>query len=451
MPAKLLKIDSLDLDLENPRITLASDQRDAMQKILREQKVRLINLAESIAERGLSPMDRLLVIRSTRQGRFVVVEGNRRVLAMKLLKNPALVTDLEMPDAFKKRLNKAAQSFDTKKVEPIDCFEVDDRAQGNEWIRQRHSGADEGRGIVDWSSIAGSRFRGRDPALQALEFVMEHGDLTEDQRELIEGKFPLTTLDRLLSTPSVRTAIGFQIEKGKLTTELPAEEALKPLKRIVLDLAQKVKTVSDLKLKGQQDDYIGTFRPADRPNLAKKSGASQPIESIREKDFSSKQPGGQKRIRASRPAARTSIAPRSCKLKVATPKISGIYEELRSLKLSQHVYAIAVMLRVFLEMSVDEYLSNTAHVSLKFTNPANGRVSDKSLKVKVKETIDHLVQNGADAKDFLGVTKGLNDPNHPFSIETLHAYIHNRFFTPVDTHLTAAWDNAQPLFEKIWP
>ncbi len=33
MGAKSLKLDSLDLDLENPRITLAADQRDAMQKI----------------------------------------------------------------------------------------------------------------------------------------------------------------------------------------------------------------------------------------------------------------------------------------------------------------------------------------------------------------------------------------------------------------------------------
>lgn len=34
MAAKSLKLDSLDLDLENPRITVATDQRDAMQKIL---------------------------------------------------------------------------------------------------------------------------------------------------------------------------------------------------------------------------------------------------------------------------------------------------------------------------------------------------------------------------------------------------------------------------------
>jgi hypothetical protein len=101
-------------------------------------------------------------------------------------------------------------------------------------------------------------------------------------------------------------------------------------------------------------------------------------------------------------------------------------------------------------MSVDEYLTNTAGLRLTFKNPSNNQNRDKTLKAKVKETIDHMVLNGAVEKDFLGVTKGMNDVNHPFSIETLHAYIHNRFFTPVDSHLTAAWDNAQPLFEKIW-
>src|SRR5436309_11112810 len=255
MPSKSLKIDSLEFDLENPRITLASDQRDAMQKILSEQKVRLINLAESIAEKGLSPMDRFLVLRSDRQGKFTVIEGNRRLLAMKLLKNTSLVDDLEMPDAFKKRLHKAARTFDFTKVEPVDCFEVDDRALGNEWIRQRHIGEDAGRGIVDWSGMARSRFRGREPALQALDFVLEHADLTDEQKEEINGKFPWTSLDRLLSTPSVRTAIGLQIEKGKLRTDLPATEVLKPLRRIVLDLSEKAINVSQLKSKEQQNEY----------------------------------------------------------------------------------------------------------------------------------------------------------------------------------------------------
>jgi len=75
MSTKPLKVDSLELDLGNPRIVTATDQRDAMQKILREQGAKLINLAESIAANGLSPMDRFLVIRSERAGKFTVLEG----------------------------------------------------------------------------------------------------------------------------------------------------------------------------------------------------------------------------------------------------------------------------------------------------------------------------------------------------------------------------------------
>jgi ParB-like chromosome segregation protein Spo0J len=108
MAAKSLKIDSLDLDLENPRIKLATDQRDAMQKIIKEQKFKLINLAESIAQRGFSPMDRCLVMRSPlRSGHFIVLEGNRRVLAAKLLRNPALVIDMEMPREIRLDTNRA--------------------------------------------------------------------------------------------------------------------------------------------------------------------------------------------------------------------------------------------------------------------------------------------------------------------------------------------------------
>lgn len=73
------------------------------------------------------------------------------------------------------------------------------------------------------------------------------------------------------------------------------------------------------------------------------------------------------------------------------------------------------------------------------------------MKDKIKETIAHMVDNGAVEKDFKGVTAGLADLNNPFSIDTLHAYIHNRFFTPKDTHLVTGWDNAQRFFEKIWP
>lgn len=452
MPAKTLKIESLELDLENPRITLATDQRDAMQKIISEQKVKLINLAESIAIRGFNPMDRCLVLRSDRRaGKFIVLEGNRRVLCAKLLKNPSLVITLEMPAAFKKRLQKAALGFDAKKVERVDCYELADRAGGNDWIRRRHQGQDSGRGIVDWSPIAKSRFNGRNPALQALDFVLEHADLTDEQRDMIEQKVPLSTLDRLLSTPTVRSAIGFEIKKGKLETELPPEEALKPLKRIILDLSDsKIITVTDLKKVRQMEGYIAKMKPADRPNLLKKTGTAVLVETITSRDFTAKSSPPVKAQRAARVAARTHIVPKNCRLHVTTPKILGIYNELKSLQLSRHVHAISVLLRVFLEMSVDEYLTAKARSTLTYKDVRSGRTLDKNLRSKVKEVIDHMVQSGSDVKNFKGVTNAMADEKHPFAIETLHAYIHNRFFTPLDRHLVAGWDDAQPFLENIW-
>lgn len=123
MPAKSLKLDSLDLDLENPRIKQGADQREAMQNIISEQKSKLINLGESITETGFSPIDRCLVMRSPhRPGHYRVLEGNRRVLAAKLLKSPALVADLEMPESHKRRLVKPGQKFDPTRIEPVDCL-----------------------------------------------------------------------------------------------------------------------------------------------------------------------------------------------------------------------------------------------------------------------------------------------------------------------------------------
>ena len=126
-----------------------------MQEIVSEQKVKLVNLAECIAIRRFSPMDRCLVLRSgLRPGKFIVLEGNRHVVCAELLKNQWLINTLTMPDAFRKRLVKMAHKFDPNRVEPVDCYEVKDRAEGNDWIRQRHKREEGGRGIVDWSALA---------------------------------------------------------------------------------------------------------------------------------------------------------------------------------------------------------------------------------------------------------------------------------------------------------
>jgi hypothetical protein len=91
-----------------------------------------------------------------------------------------------------------------------------------------------------------------------------------------------------------------------------------------------------------------------------------------------------------------------------------------------------------------------AKAGSKLTFTKNGHDHFKKLEAKVKEVIDHMVANGATESDFKGVKAGMADQHHPFSIDTLHAYIHNRFFTPTEGNLVTGWDNAQKFFETIW-
>jgi hypothetical protein len=443
-----LEIDQLQLDLVNPRISKADGQREAIQRILEDQGAKLGNLAESIVEDGLNPMDRLLVIKSeSGDDKYTVLEGNRRTAAVKILKNPAMLTDLELPNSLQKKLEKLAQGFDPKSLEPIACFEVDSRAEGNSWIEQRHTGEDEGRGIVRWSGVAASRFRGRDPALQAFDFVKQFGSLSEEQKRLLEGRFPITTLDRLLSTPSVRSEIGFNIKDGKLLTALAPDEAIKPLRRIVMDLAEKAVNVSKLKSKEQQRDYISKLARRDKPKASASPAQIRPVDEFSEQDFTTRSKAKSKRGMRRTKSPRTVVVPRTCHLNITNSKIDEIYNELRTLQLAKYPHSISVMLRVFLETSVDHYLSKA---SIPLVVPTPGGDKDKNLRKKVDDCIDHMVKSGADRKDFKGVITALRTDDRPFSPDLLHSYVHNRFVTPLERDLTAAWDNGQPFFARIW-
>ena len=195
MAAIQLKIEHLVLDNDNPRITHADSQQQTLQKVVRDQKTKLVRLAQSIVDHGLSPIERLMVMEVTSDPkRYISLEGNRRVATLRLLTNPAAMTDLEMPKGMQNTLERLASVFVKSKIEPVDCFEVASRDEGRYWIELRHNGEDEGRGVVNWKPIVAARFREREPAIQAFDMVIEHGGFSEEEAESIRAGFPLTTL-----------------------------------------------------------------------------------------------------------------------------------------------------------------------------------------------------------------------------------------------------------------
>ncbi|MCY1643300.1 hypothetical protein [Methylorubrum sp. SL192] len=115
--------------------------------------------------------------------------------------------------------------------------------------------------------------------------------------------------------------------------------------------------------------------------------------------------------------------------------------------MAENPHAISVLFRVFLELSVDHYMDKNA---LPTTNATPQGPKDKKLRDKVKLVIDHMGANGIVKKNLDGVSKGIDDRNSPLYVDTLHNYVHNRFYSPQERELKVAWDNAQLFFEAIW-
>ena len=407
-----------------------------------------MRLAESIVEHGLSPIEKFMVMEvSPKPQRYVALEGNRRVTVLKLLANPAVMTGLDMPEGIRRSLERLASIFDRSKVEPIDAFEVSSREEGRYWIELRHNGEDEGRGVVAWKPIVAARYREKEPAIQAFDMVIEHGGFEEAEAEDIRTGFSLTTLRRLLDSKDVRAELGLSVENGQLKTILPGHELIKPLRRIVRDIAAKTVDSRKFNKTERMLEYVRSFPKADSPDFSNKV-ATRPVEAIQKTEFAKARTksAASKRVAS---AERRHAVPRNCQLNVTNNRIAEIYRELRILKLDEAPNAIAVLLRVFLELSVDHFLTQNGR-SLSFPAPG-GRDVLKPLDKKLAETVEIMVGIGVPKKDFDPITRSLSVAKSPMNVELLHMYVHNRFATPIRSELSAAWDHAQPLLEKIWP
>ncbi len=343
----------------------------------------------------------------------------------------------------RRRFEEVAAEFDVTKVEPIACFEVQQRETGTPWIMLRHTGENGGRGVVSWSGLAASRFRGREPALQALDLCWRMAASTIGSANSWETTiFRFTTLDRLLSARDVRTRLGFDVKNRTVVSELVADELIKPLRRIVIDLAEKRINVSQLKNKTQQIAYVDGFEAASKPNLVKRTHL-RPLGDVAASEFKKKSMPAKRAT--SHPPERKAAVPRGLKLNL-TGKPASIFQELRTLKLDEAPNAIAVAASR-LSRTVSGPLSRTAQDPVARTRC--------EVRARIRQEIEAEV-GGNDCALDRGWSKQtrvrrcgtrIAIKHSPLNIDLLNDYVHTCLWCQKRADLMAAWDEAQPLFE----
>lgn len=215
MKEKSIRITDLQLDTGNYRTGKQDDQREAIRALIEEQKNKLVRLAQDILEYGLSPLETILVTPvPDDKSRFTVIEGNRRVAAMKLVTQPDLAADTTWHNAFK-RLHKQLPGQLPAEVR---CIVASSKEDAFIWIQRRHDTGLKGAGLEAWSTIAQYRAgaaRGRSaPEFDVLEFTLARARLDPDVEERVTGQdFPITNLKRLVDSAYISEQL--ELDRGE--------------------------------------------------------------------------------------------------------------------------------------------------------------------------------------------------------------------------------------------
>jgi len=107
-----IEVDDLLFDHDNPRTGQVASQSEALAAIVRLSARNFKNMMQSIKEHGLDPGDSFYLVQEEEEGDgYTVVDGNRRLAALKVLNNPDLLQGTDLSETVKRPLIKEAEGY----------------------------------------------------------------------------------------------------------------------------------------------------------------------------------------------------------------------------------------------------------------------------------------------------------------------------------------------------
>jgi len=446
-----IEVEKLLLDVSNPRHDILGSQTETLGGIILDQKGKLVKLAKDILDFGLNPSELTIVTSSEDESdKFIVLEGNRRLAALILLSDPdmaALGYDSRAIDKFKSY----GERYKDNPIKRLPCVVFKQRDDANHWLELRHTGENEGRGVVPWGAREKARFnqlQGKpSPAFQVLEFVRKNSNLKEEDKETLKRP-NLSSIQRLIGDPDVREALGIDMTDGYVNTNYPSGEIINGLTKLVMDVATQRISVDNIRHKEDRGSYISEFAEEYLPDINSKPIKTWALQSqtglVKPSVLPSKGVTGAIPGKKSVPlsTSRKTLIPSSCVLKVKNaPRINKIYRELRDLEIDHFENSGAVMFRVFLELSLEEYAKRNQIPFDKNTR----------LSAMLQKVADHMKANNfMTPAELKPIRVAYSSKDSLFSSDTLHAYVHNPDFAPKSKDLKVTWDNFEKFFKAMW-
>jgi hypothetical protein len=436
----------LSVDLSNFRIGEMDTPREAYRAMIEEEKEYLTNLAGDIIEHGLSPAERFIVAPNPEEpGTFIVHEGNRRVVALTLLENPALAVDTQVERAFARLAAKYALQ---PRIAELDCVVMKDKADALIWMERKHQVL-EGRGTSFWAAPAqalAEAYRGSiRPSKAILDRLLGEGVLSSDIQTRLRRQ--TTNIDRVFQMPYLRKRLGIAIERnGSIAFDNGDNKTGSALLLEMLRaMAQPKFNVNEIRSRSQRQDFIDRF--ADHAV----TGESHP-DAAGSKSHPSKPPKGKGHQRPILDRKYLALPRNRFPVDIDEPRLEILYEEASNLDPKYLANCGMILLRVFLELSTEHYLK-TFKVPLTHKLLKDGKTQWSEIQVTLKDKIESAIRHldpAGDDRDLLNARRGLSGDKYLYSINTLHQYVHDLKIDVDGKEAKRAWGRWHPFWKRMF-
>ena len=420
------KLSSLYLDVNNPRIRYRGENLNQTQIIkLLIEKEKVYELAKKISEEGYFVGESPIIC--IEKNKKVVLEGNRRTAALKILQNPKKYLPIAKANILIKNITANNFPVDNK----IRCDISPNRLLANPIIYERHRGDSlkkwvtgnqydfvaelyygDGLSIEDICDVLNEKRSRIIQPLKAYNLFFEGKELLEREAGIIidVAEFDFTNLERFYSYEDARKLIGveFNNENGELIINLERSEFEKRLLEVFKMLIHAERFSRDFNKEEDKKKLVDELKqnPVFDLNADKTSGATKSKTAEKKTDLEEKKNKVTKRRKRGRKKGYTNfIIPRDKEIIFDNEKLDGLFQELKGLPIDRK-YSFCVLIRTYLEQSLTFYISENELVE--DLNKKTNEENEKNGLKKVNGVISHF-------KGKYGVT-GEVDPDSLMSI-----------------------------------
>ena len=434
MSHQKLSIETKDLliNLENPRFDPVKDQNEAISIMLETMESKMKRLAKDISKNGLNPTEPFYVIKKDNKKQYIILDGNRRLTAIMLINNPNIIPLKSKIKSFFQDLKNTGQSS----PKAIDCIVFQKREDANYWIQLKHTGENQGAGQVPWDAKQTARFKSQNKSSPRRPYIWVVDFMEKNGIHLEVGN--ATNFERLVNTSYVKKKIGLKFKNKKWHFDKDKKVVLNHLKKIVKEIKKPDFNVGEIYKSEDRKKWIDKI-------LIDKSQIKHVIR--RDKK------GSEKRTKI-----RPTLIPENLTIKIDEHRVQEIYEELKSLKINKYSNATAVLFRVFLELSIMQFIDKKKKEGTDLLKKSKDDLKKKAkdpkkitLHQKMKTCCEYMEKKEILEKHELQPVRiAINKKYDISSIHTFNSYVHNLSHNPSGRELQTSWDNMQKFIQKLW-